>query len=151
MSIATVVSIAVHILILILFIRAHRTPQEIKQSEAAIRFVELIRSNPREFVEAPGPAVLSAPITAPFSDTASALPNRFLSIRPNEKLPLDPIGKTSPRTDEKTVEMTTASCLKSWNLQSSWHSSAWKARNACEYIPPRSPEQSGLVSPGVRS
>ena len=66
-SIATVVSIAVHILILILFIRAHRTPQEIKQSEAAIRFVELIRSNPREFVEAPGPAVPSAPITAPRS------------------------------------------------------------------------------------
>ncbi|HET7704770.1 MAG TPA: TonB family protein [Thermoanaerobaculia bacterium] len=67
-SVPTAVSILVHAVLLILFIRAHTTAPEIKQDAPAIRFVELIRSNPREFVEAPGPEVGSAPITAPFSD-----------------------------------------------------------------------------------
>ena len=67
-SVPTAVSILVHAALLILFIRAHTAAPEIKQDEPAIRFVELIRSNPREFVEAPGPEVGSAPITAPFSD-----------------------------------------------------------------------------------
>ncbi|HUP44435.1 MAG TPA: energy transducer TonB [Thermoanaerobaculia bacterium] len=67
-SVATVVSIAIHVLLLILFIRAHRTPLEMKHDAAAIRFVELIRGAPREFVEAPGPAMPSAPLDAPLSD-----------------------------------------------------------------------------------
>ena len=74
-SIATVVSIVVHIALLILFIQAHRTAPEVETSQSAIRFIELLRSNPREFVEAPGPAVASAPINAPFSDA-----NRRASI-----------------------------------------------------------------------
>lgn len=67
-SVPTMVSILVHVVLLILFLRAHREAPEIEQSEPAIRFVELIRNNPREFVEAPGPEVSSAPLTAPFSN-----------------------------------------------------------------------------------
>ena len=66
--VASVVSIGVHIVLLILFIRAHRSAPEIQQAAPAIRFVELIRNNPREFVEAPGPEVDKAPMNAPFSD-----------------------------------------------------------------------------------
>ncbi|HUP50627.1 MAG TPA: energy transducer TonB [Thermoanaerobaculia bacterium] len=75
-SVATGVSIAVHALLLILFIRAHRPAPEIPQGSTPIaRYVELIRANPRDFVEAPGPAVESAPLQAPYSDA-----NRRASI-----------------------------------------------------------------------
>ena len=74
-SVATAVSILAHIALLILFIRVHRPAPEITQNAQAIRFVELLRSNPREFVEAPGPSVPSAPLTAPLSDA-----NRRASI-----------------------------------------------------------------------
>jgi TonB family protein len=65
---ASAVSIVVHVILLILFIRAHRSAPEIAQTAPAIRFVELIRNNPREFVEAPGPEVEKAPMNAPYSD-----------------------------------------------------------------------------------
>ncbi|HEU4522468.1 MAG TPA: hypothetical protein VFT12_10715, partial [Thermoanaerobaculia bacterium] len=74
-SVATVVSILVHVGLLILFIRAHKPAPEIKATESGIQFVHLLRSNPREFVEAPGPAIPSAPINAPYSDA-----NRRASI-----------------------------------------------------------------------
>jgi TonB family protein len=75
-SVATAVSIAVHVALLILFIRAHRAAPEIEKKETPIaRYVELIRANPREFVEAPGPEVGTAPLNAPFSDA-----NRRASI-----------------------------------------------------------------------
>jgi hypothetical protein len=75
-SAATVVSIAVHIVLLVLFIRAHRAAPDIDAKPTPIaHYVDLIRANPREFVEAPGPAVPSAPLNAPYSDA-----NRRASI-----------------------------------------------------------------------
>ena len=68
-SVATAVSIVVHTALLILFVRAHRAAPDIDKGSTPIaRYVELIRANPREFVEAPGPAVSSAPLNAPYSD-----------------------------------------------------------------------------------
>jgi TonB family protein len=67
-SIATGVSLVFHAALIILFITTYRgTPAE--QPESPItRYVELIRQQPREFTEAPGPEVQSAPMTAPYSD-----------------------------------------------------------------------------------
>lgn len=88
-SVATAVSIAVHTILLILFIRAHRAAPEIESKSTPIaRYVELIRANPREFVEAPGPAVDRAPLNAPFSDA-----NRRASIpEPTGDRPTDRPG-----------------------------------------------------------
>ena len=75
-SVATFVSIVVHIALLVLFIRAHRAAPGIDAKSTPIaHYVDLIRANPREFVEAPGPAVNSAPLNAPYSDA-----NRRASI-----------------------------------------------------------------------
>ena len=74
-SLATTVSIAVHVLLLILFVRAHRSAPEATKQTPMLRYVELMRANPQEFVEAPGPAVDRAPLTAPYSDA-----NRRASI-----------------------------------------------------------------------
>ena len=74
-SVATTVSIAIHVVLLIVFVRAHRPADQIPEQATPIaRYVELLRANP-EFVEAPGPAVESAPLTAPYSDA-----NRRASI-----------------------------------------------------------------------
>ena len=88
-SVATFVSIAVHIVLLVLFIRAHRAAPEIDAKRTAIaHYVDLIRTNPREFVEAPGPAVSSAPLNAPYSDA-----NRRASIpRPTGDQPTNRPG-----------------------------------------------------------
>ena len=76
-SVATAVSLVFHAALITLFITSYRgTPAE--QPESPItRYVELIRQQPKEFTEAPGPAVESAPLTAPYSDAnrRASMPN----------------------------------------------------------------------------
>ncbi|HEX2121759.1 MAG TPA: cell envelope integrity protein TolA [Thermoanaerobaculia bacterium] len=67
-SLAVAISFILHAGLLILFIRSHRPMPQTAQNVPMARYVELIGQNPQEFTEAPGPAVESAPLTAPLSD-----------------------------------------------------------------------------------
>ncbi|MFZ2493320.1 MAG: energy transducer TonB [Thermoanaerobaculia bacterium] len=68
LSTAGFVSILVHALLIAWFVRAY-TPSRTAQRDVPIaRYVELIKQNPREFVESPGRAVEKAPLSAPLSD-----------------------------------------------------------------------------------
>lgn len=68
LSISVVVSVLLHSLLLVWFIRAYRAIPPATQDVPIARYVELMRQNPQDFVEAPGPEVQNAPVTAPLSD-----------------------------------------------------------------------------------
>jgi TonB family protein len=66
-TVAVVVSLVLHSLLLVLFIRSYRAAPDARDIPIA-RYVELIKQNPQDFVEAPGPAVDRARLNAPLSD-----------------------------------------------------------------------------------
>lgn len=67
-SIAVVVSIVLHALIVFYLIKTYRPLSKDAPAPPIARYVELIRQNPKQFTEAPGPKTSSAPLSAPFSD-----------------------------------------------------------------------------------
>lgn len=68
-SIAIVASLVLHaLLITYLVLNYHPVAPGQNAGTQMVRYVELMRQNPREFVEAPGPKVSSAPLNAPWSD-----------------------------------------------------------------------------------
>jgi TonB family protein len=71
-SLAVPVSIVLHSLLMVWFIMGVRPTKKTPENAPVARYVELMRQNPqnaREFTEAPGPAIPSAPSpNAPFSD-----------------------------------------------------------------------------------
>jgi TonB family protein len=81
-SIAVVVSLILHAVFLLYIVKTYRPITSEQVITPMIHYVELIRNNP-QFVEAPGPKVSSAPLTAPYSDA-----NRRASMpRPNGEKP----------------------------------------------------------------
>jgi TonB family protein len=67
-GIAVAVSLVLHSLLIILFLRGYRPAVAAKDVPIA-RYVELMQQNPREFVEAPGPKLDQSPSpNAPLSD-----------------------------------------------------------------------------------
>jgi TonB family protein len=66
---ATFVSIAVHVALLILFVRLFKPVAQPKENVPMARYVELMRQQP-EFTEAPGAHVDKAPLNAPMSDAS---------------------------------------------------------------------------------
>ncbi|PYQ28663.1 MAG: hypothetical protein DMF56_15635 [Acidobacteria bacterium] len=79
-SIAIGVSLVLHVLLLILFVRAYRPRPPVASDTPMARYVELISQNPREkkFTEAPGPKLEQSPISAaPLSDAnrRASMPN----------------------------------------------------------------------------
>jgi len=67
-SSAIVVSLIVHLLLLVLFIRAYRAAPKAPSEAPIARYVELIKQNPQQFTEAPGQKIDRAPLSAPLSD-----------------------------------------------------------------------------------
>ncbi len=67
-GIAIAASIVFHAFLFVLFLHAYKPIQEADQTLPMVRYVELIRKNPQEFVEAPGPKTNNAPLNAPYSD-----------------------------------------------------------------------------------
>ena len=67
-SFAVIVSFIFHAGLLLLFLTIRPPAQQAQQNIPIARYVELIKQNPKEFVEAPGPAVANAPLNAPYSD-----------------------------------------------------------------------------------
>ncbi len=67
-SLAVAVSLIFHAFLIVVFLRAYQPPTSAAPEAPITRYVELIKQNPQQFVEAPGPKVDSAPLSAPFSD-----------------------------------------------------------------------------------
>lgn len=74
---AIAVSTVFHVALLILFIRNYKPIQTRAESIPIARYVELIRQNPKEFTEAPGPRTDQAPLNALYSDAnrKASMPN----------------------------------------------------------------------------
>ncbi len=69
LSAAVVVSIILHALILTWFVRSYSRIPAATQDVPILRYVELMKQQPREFTEAPGPTTDRAPVNAPLSDS----------------------------------------------------------------------------------
>jgi TonB family protein len=67
LSLPAIVSLVLHVGLLIWFIHSYR-PAPRAENVPIARYVELIKQNPQDFVEAPGRAVPQAPLHAPLSD-----------------------------------------------------------------------------------
>ena len=67
-SLAVIVSIILHSLLITYIVLSYHPVSNDDAAPPSAHFVQLIRQNPRQFTEAPGPKVDSAPLTAPWSD-----------------------------------------------------------------------------------
>ncbi len=68
-NLAVVVSLVVHTLLIFYLVRFYKPITAVSPAAAPIvRYVELMRQPPKNFVEAPGAKTQNAPINAPFSD-----------------------------------------------------------------------------------
>ncbi len=76
-SLAVIVSVVVHTLLVIYIIRNYHPITEADKAAPMLHYVELIRSNPRQFTEAPGAKVKTEALTAPYSDASrrASMPN----------------------------------------------------------------------------
>lgn len=68
LSLSVIVSLVAHAALLAFFILTYRPANKVKQDVPMARYVELMRQNPQQFTEAPGPAIDKAPMRAPLSD-----------------------------------------------------------------------------------
>lgn len=67
-SLAVGISLVLHLLLLIAFIRAYHPAPPAAADVPIARYVELMKQNPQQFTEAPGEKIERAPLAAPLSD-----------------------------------------------------------------------------------
>ncbi len=67
-SLAVIVSVILHSLLITYVVLSYHPVTSDGAASHDARLVQLIRQNPRQFTEAPGPSVDSSPMTAPWSD-----------------------------------------------------------------------------------
>ena len=68
LSLSVVVSLVFHSLLIFWLIRSYQSAPKAAKDVPMARYIELMKQNPSDFVEAPGPATERAPLTAPLSD-----------------------------------------------------------------------------------
>lgn len=68
LSLSVVVSLVLHTAFILWFLQMHRGGPAAPKNVPIARYVELIQQNPRQFTEAPGPAIDKSPLNAPLSD-----------------------------------------------------------------------------------
>jgi len=68
LSLSVVVSLVLHALLIVWVVRSYKSAPPPAADVPIARYIELMKQNPKDFVEAPGPEVERAPMTAPFSD-----------------------------------------------------------------------------------
>lgn len=119
LSLSTFVSLILHGLLIVWFVRSYRPVPSAPKDTPIQRYVELMKQNPQEFVEAPGPETARAPLTAPLSDKnrAASMPEPTGSrptTRPGDgsglytppagqaapQVPPQPAGATAPPSGE---------------------------------------------------
>lgn len=64
----TLVSIVIHTLLIVFLIHAYHPVRSDDKAAPIAHYIELIKQNPRNFTEAPGPKIARAPLNAPYSD-----------------------------------------------------------------------------------
>jgi TonB family protein len=111
-SVAVVVSVILHVLLIIYFIRNYRPVTEADRTSPMVHYVELIRQNP-QFTEAPGQKVKSAPLNAAFSDAnrRASTPNPNgdkPTLRPGEGGFYAPSTKSGARENARARQMAAA-------------------------------------------
>ena len=67
LSLSVFVSMILHVALIVWFVNSYE-PVTAPAEVPIARYVELMRQNPQEFTEAPGPEVATAPLNAPLSD-----------------------------------------------------------------------------------
>jgi TonB family protein len=68
LSLSVIVSLVLHVALILWFRHAQRTAPSAARNVPISRYVELIQQQPKQFTEAPGPAVDRKPLHAPLSD-----------------------------------------------------------------------------------
>ncbi|MEO8379878.1 MAG: energy transducer TonB, partial [Acidobacteriota bacterium] len=68
LSLSVVVSLVFHALLIVWLVRSYQSAPKAARDVPIARYIELMKQNPRDFTEAPGPAVDRAPMNAPLSD-----------------------------------------------------------------------------------
>jgi TonB family protein len=68
LSLSVIVSLVLHSAFILWFVQTHRGAPAAARNVPIARYVELIQQNPKQFTEAPGPAVDKTPLNAPQSD-----------------------------------------------------------------------------------
>jgi TonB family protein len=74
-SLAVLVSVVIHVLLITYIVLNYQPVSQADRSTPMVHYIELIRQNPQQFTEAPGPKTNSAPLSGLFSDA-----NRRASI-----------------------------------------------------------------------
>ena len=95
LSLSVIVSLVLHAAFILWFILRPVRPRRRtrRRTSRSPRYVELIQQNPREFTEAPGPAVDKAPLNAAFSDA-----NRKASTPNADRLDADEAARRRQRS-----------------------------------------------------
>lgn len=68
LSLSVVVSLVLHTVLIVWMVRSYQSAPRAAEEVPIARYIELMKQNPQDFVEAPGPEVDRAPMTAPLSD-----------------------------------------------------------------------------------
>lgn len=110
LSLSTFVSLIFHTLLIVWFVRSYRPVPSAPKDTPIQRYVELMKQNPSEFVEAPGREVERAPLTAPLSDRnrAASMPEPTgdrPTTRPGDGSGLytPPSGQAAPRVPPQSA------------------------------------------------
>lgn len=145
-SLAVGVSLILHTLLLIWFVRSYQ-PITPAADVPIARYVELIKQNPREFVEAPGPKTDTAPINAPLSDAnrKASGPNPIEGAQPTNR-PGDGSGLFTPAMPPPGRPGPSAASQPSFPAPPQQASPAQQEQRASSdaltYREPRQPQQS---------
>jgi TonB family protein len=103
----------VHVLLIVWFVRSYR-PAVSSRNVPIARYVELIKQNPQEFVEAPGPRTDTAPLNAPLSNAnrKASMPEPTgdkPTLRPGDGSGLyTPPTRPGPRESSSSAQQMTA-------------------------------------------
>ena len=111
LSLSTLVSLVLHAALIFWFVSSYRPVESATQDAPIPRYIELMKQNPRDFIEAPGPAVDNAPITAPLSDKNRKASSPQISAdnpttRPGDGggLYTPPAGEPAPRAPQMQAQ-----------------------------------------------
>lgn len=99
-SLSVIVSLVVHTALILWFIHAYRGAPAVAKNVPIARYVELMQQNPRDFTEAPGPAIDKAPLHAPLSDANRKASMPELTGLTPTKRPGDDSGLYTPSSPQ---------------------------------------------------
>jgi periplasmic protein TonB len=118
LSLSVVASLVLHSIFILWFLHSHLAAPAAAKNVPIARYVELIQQNPRQFTEAPGPAIDRAPLNAPLSDAnrKASMPEPT-SLTPTKRpgddqgLYTPPVPRAAPRQQQQPQQAQRPSAL----------------------------------------